>query len=522
LSPSSFYALLVDTFRNLMNCVARNTHHLRNTYSYFELLQNIKAAALNGNASFRHFSIQMAPKRKAAAGPQYADSTGSKANKRSAHADESSPKKVKSEASNGQILPSAHDEPPFINRKYYPTEMSNERCKQYNDGEIPRPIEVLENELKGTAGTREAIKPGKAVLFWYKRDLRLFDNRGLELAATKAKKASIPLICLYIVSPEDYEAHCTSPARVDFDLRTLEVMKKDLAELDIPLVAETVSKQKDVQSYIIDMCEKHDIKHVYCNIEYEVDELRREAKLVRKCLDKGISFTAVHDDLIVAPGKLFSGTGKPYAVYSPWFRSWIKYVHSNAATLVASEKPGKNPASARKDFKELFSVQIPSAPKNKTLSAEEKKRMSQLWPAGEHEAQARLKKFVQQKISDYGDSRNFPAGNHTAMISVHHSAGTLNPRTTVRAAREANTSKALDGGKKGVATWVSEVAWRDFYKHVMANWPYVCMAKPFKYEYTNVQWEYNDDHFEKWIQGKTGFPIGEFLLCFSIYWWFAN
>ncbi|MBE7180018.1 MAG: deoxyribodipyrimidine photolyase, partial [Terriglobus roseus] len=33
------------------------------------------------------------------------------------------------------------------------------------------------------------------------------------------------------------------------------------------------------------------------------------------------------------------------------------------------------------------------------------------------------------------------------------------------------------------------------------------MSKPFKYEYTNIEWEYNDEHFERWRKGETGFPI---------------
>jgi deoxyribodipyrimidine photo-lyase len=56
-------------------------------------------------------------------------------------------------------------------------------------------------------------------------------------------------------------------------------------------------------------------------------------------------------------------------------------------------------------------------------------------------------------------------------------------------------------------TYISEIAWRDFYKHVLAHWPFVCMNKPFKYEYTNIEWEYNDDHFAAWKEGRTGFPI---------------
>jgi deoxyribodipyrimidine photo-lyase len=33
------------------------------------------------------------------------------------------------------------------------------------------------------------------------------------------------------------------------------------------------------------------------------------------------------------------------------------------------------------------------------------------------------------------------------------------------------------------------------------------MSKPFKFEYTNIAWEYNPTHFHAWIHGQTGFPI---------------
>lgn len=34
------------------------------------------------------------------------------------------------------------------------------------------------------------------------------------------------------------------------------------------------------------------------------------------------------------------------------------------------------------------------------------------------------------------------------------------------------------------------------------------MSKCFKPEYTNIEWEYDEKHFEKWTKGMTGFPIG--------------
>ena len=65
-------------------------------------------------------------------------------------------------------------------------------------------------------------------MHWFKWDLRTGDNKALHLASQKAQEKRVPLIGLYIVSPQDFEAHLTAPVRVDFALRTLEVLKADL------------------------------------------------------------------------------------------------------------------------------------------------------------------------------------------------------------------------------------------------------------------------------------------------------
>ncbi|GAB7363223.1 hypothetical protein MBLNU230_g3505t1 [Neophaeotheca triangularis] len=395
----------------------------------------------------------------------------------------------------------------IVQRDFYPPEMSNERCERYNNNELPRPLEVLNAAVRETALARKKMDIGDCVVHWFKRDLRLFDNRALKQASDKAKTKDVPLVCVFIVSPQDYQAHCTSAARVDYELRTLEVMQRDLGEFDIPLVVETVEERKGVIPYLLGRFEEWGAKHVFCNIEYEVDELRRETKLLNKCLAKGIDFTPLHDDVIVPPETLMTGSGKQYSVYSPWRKSWVKYIHEHPHLLEPSEAPHVNPASAREKFKRLFETAIPPAPANKRLTPEERDRLTHLWPAGEHEAHTRLERFLAEKINAYKETRNFPAANSTAMLSVHFSAGTLASRTAVRAARAANSTRALDGGNADISGWISELGWRDFYKHVLAHWPYVCMSKPFKYEYTNIDWEYNEAHFAAWCQGQTGYPI---------------
>lgn len=325
-------------------------------------------------------------------------------------------------------------------------------------------MDVLEATISQTADARNKIKVGESVLHWFKRDLRTMDNRALSLASDMAKSKGVPLICMFIVSPQDYQAHLTANVRVDFELRTLAILKEDLAELDIPLHVETIEARKTVPDHILDLCNKWGAKHIFCNIEYEVDELRREKIMIDKCLARQISFTAVHDDVAVAPGALKTGGGKQYSVYTPWYRSWVAYVQSHPGILDAFPSPTQNPASARDRFKEIFDSQLPPTPPNKTLTDDEKKRFHSMWPAGEHEAHERLEKFLEEKVGRYKDTRSFPAAGSTAVLSVHFSTGTLAARTAIREARDRNTSKNLDGGNLGIAGWIGEVAWRDFYK----------------------------------------------------------
>ncbi|KAJ5675427.1 Cryptochrome/DNA photolyase class 1 [Penicillium macrosclerotiorum] len=394
----------------------------------------------------------------------------------------------------------------IVLRDFYPPEMSNERCKAYNDGTIQRPIETLEKACQDTADKRRATTPGKAVVHWFKSDLRLHDNRALHMACQLARDHNVPLIGLYILSPEDFTAHLTSPARVDFTLRTLSQLQRDLGELDIPLYMETQEKRKGVPNRVVELCQKWEAKHVCANIEYEVDELRRDAKLVRLCAENDIDFSPSHDTCVVPPGALSSQQGRQYAVYTPWFRSWLAFLKENPDYLELSEEPGSNHGDARKQFSSLFDCKIPTAPDNKQLSAEEKTRFEKMYPAGEHEALQRLDKFLEEKGRKYEETRSMLSGEHTSVLSPYFAAGALSARTAVVTAKRANKNH-LDRYDQGYMTWISEVAWRDFYKHVLVNWPFICMNKCFKPEHTNIEWEYDAEQFQAWCEGKTGYPI---------------
>ncbi|KKY18027.1 putative deoxyribodipyrimidine photo-lyase [Phaeomoniella chlamydospora] len=361
----------------------------------------------------------------------------------------------------------------IVQRKFYPAEMSIERAHAYRDGRLEKPIDTFKKAMRETTEERDKISTGNAVVHWFKCDLRTRDNTALHMASERAIRDSVPLICIYLISPQDFEAHLTSAVRVDFILRSLRVLQADLAQLNIPLYVESVQRRKNLPGRLIQLCKTWNASHLFTNVEYEVDELRREASLFRECLGSGVSFNACEDTCVVAPYTLSSLSGSQYSIYSPWYRAWLRYLNERPNHIQGYPQPATNSPSVRQRFEDLFEVEIPEAPANRRLSEQEKQKFVNMWPAGEGEAHERLKKFIGSKIRSYKDNRNLPAGNNTSVLSVHLAAGTLAARTCIREAQHANnTSKEigyrygkLDAGNAGIITWIAELAWRDFYKY---------------------------------------------------------
>lgn len=397
----------------------------------------------------------------------------------------------------------------LVQRRFYAAEMSTARAEAYASGALPLPIQTLDAALDHAETLRERIltssHAGRCVVHWFRTDLRTRDNTGLGLAGLRARQlggygtrdrgagvraignssgkgknedesSRLPVVGLYIISPRDWEAHFDSPGKIDLHLRSVRFLQQRLeSEYGIPLWVEVVSDRRRVPETVLRLCQKWSAAWLTANMEYEVDELRRDETVVREGETKGVAVEIVHDTCVVPPGRLRSGAGTYYAVYSPWYRAWTREIVTREADLLA-ERPvvGINLDWVRDDdtFGALFGCAVPDAPEGKRLEPEKQREFERLWPAGEDEAMRRLEEFLGEKVEGYADRRNFPADAGTANLSVHFRAGTLAARTAVRKAMEANGGR-VTAGSPGVQTWIREVAWRDFYRHVLVRWPYV-------------------------------------------------
>ncbi|KAI0269121.1 DNA photolyase, FAD-binding/Cryptochrome [Gloeopeniophorella convolvens] len=378
---------------------------------------------------------------------------------------------------------------------------------------------------------------GDAVVYWMRmEDMRVCDNRALAEASSQAARDQIPLVVLFILSPQDYVAHDRSSRRIDFTLRNLSALKSSLASLNIPLHVTTHTPRRTLPAFLVSFLQSIRAVRVFANIEYEVDELRRDLSICKLAKEQGMAPLFVHDKLIVDPGLLSTKQGKPYTgrqVYSPFQRQWVSVINDcTQKYLTEVPPPNENPASVKNHpiLGTFFNSEIPSHVAG--FDCPDKDEMSVIWPAGTDAAREMLHRFLHTKsrgtqlglvnplekgaeVSDknsralnYKENRDRADRDTTSRLSPYLSAGIISARECIRAALALLGAEKVQANRdSGVGMWIQEIAWRDFYTHVLVAFPRVSMGRPFQEKYADVHWETNPEHFEAWRTGRTGVPI---------------
>ncbi|KAG8772396.1 hypothetical protein FRC15_002759 [Serendipita sp. 397] len=394
------------------------------------------------------------------------------------------------------------------------------------------PVITLQNAVE-EAKMQQPTNPGGSVVYWMRmEDMRIDDNRAASAACAFARKHNVPLIILFVFSPQDYAAHDRGARRIDFTLRNLDFLKEKLDKLDIPLYAISHSPRRTLPNKVAELAESWDSKAIFANLEYALDEVRRDIKLIEIAKTKGIFCDFYEDKTVVPPFKLSTQQGKQYAVFSPWLRAWKPYVDSHPECLAEVPAVKANPSSVRVDkkFAPLFDTTIPNHIPGYEL--EDADRMEALWPAGTDVAREILVRFLTTKyrvgqldapplnrgaqsvkaketrLGRYADDRDKADRDSSSKLSPYLAAGVISVRELVRETMKFQGVKKVNVERdNGGGVWVSEIGWRDFYTHVLAAFPHVSMGRPFQEKYADVKWETDLAMFEAWKNGMTGYPI---------------
>jgi deoxyribodipyrimidine photo-lyase len=96
-------------------------------------------------------------------------------------------------------------------------------------------------------------------------------------------------------------------------------------------------------------------------------------------------------------------------------------------------------------------------------------------------------------VNRYSEQRDIPSIRGTSRLSLHLRFGTVSIRELVR--------KAWAHEK-----WINELIWREFYMMILWHFPHV-VDKSFKPQYDRLVWLNNEELFNRWCEGNTGYPI---------------
>ena len=326
-------------------------------------------------------------------------------------------------------------------------------------------------------------------LVWYRSDLRTIDAEHLSAACERSSDVH----ACFMITPGQWRRHGIGSNHVEYLRRSLEDLGSRLAELNIPLHVRTVAEYADVPGVVRELVAETGSTAVHWGREYGVNELARDDETRAALAETGAEVIEHDTQWVARPGSIRTGTDGPYKVFTPYLKSWRTALPSNLASTGRHRpepRPGTRPKAAE------IPARIEGFVDHVDLDD---------WPIGEIECLAALDRFLTERAGAYGRDRDIPSIEGTSRLGPALACGVLSPRGCVLAAREC--MKNDDNSIPGTETWVSEIAWRDFYRNIMFEFPRVSMDRAFRPETEDVAWLDDDDLFAAWCEGRTGYPI---------------
>lgn len=302
-------------------------------------------------------------------------------------------------------------------------------------------------------------------LFWFRRDLRLNDNCGLYHALNSGKK----VLPIFIFDEDILSRLPTNDARVSFLHQELTNINTQLKNVGASL-AVFHGKPLDIFEQLL---EQHSIGTVFTNHDYEPYALQRDQEIKAFLQAKGTSFKTFKDQVIFERNEIVKKDGTAYKVYTPYSKKWLEAFHHKGLQFFPSEgKLNELLQTTENPFLSLTDIGFqPSTIKVASY------------------------KVSPQLIDAYEETRNFPSKDSTSKLGTHLRFGTVSIREMVAKASKSNN-----------IVFLKELIWREFFMQILWHFPHTKDSN-FKSKYDRIEWRNDEEEFEKWCAGETGYPF---------------
>ena len=321
-------------------------------------------------------------------------------------------------------------------------------------------------------------------LVWFRNDLRVHDHPALSAACQRGLVEAVYCACV-----TTWRAHHMSDWRLAFQLRALQALAQELAQLGIQLTLLEVDQFSEVPDALAKYCVNNKVQAVDYIEEYPIDERRRDHAVDQVLNAQGIQTQRHIADVVVAPGLVKTAAGKPFSVFTPFYRQWLTVADQRPVQMVP------NPVSE--------GVAVAELPRSWAEVSDQ--FGAELWPAGEAAAHATLGHFINEGLAEYPQRRDQPGVSGTSSLSAHLAVGAISARQSVAAV---TTAAEFDPDlAEGARAWVREIAWRDFYRHIVAAFDRISFGSAFRIDTNALPWRQAPAELAAWQAGKTGYPF---------------
>ncbi len=303
------------------------------------------------------------------------------------------------------------------------------------------------------------------VAHWFRRDLRLEDNKALDAALRSGHK----VVCFFLFDPEILDGlEDRDDARVTFIRDRLVEIDRLLRERASRLLAFYI---KPLNFFEV-LSRSESFAGLYANRDYEPYALQRDQAVFELLKQGGKAFKGFKDQVIFEKSEVVKADGAPYTVFTPYMKRWKQLFR--AEQLATVDSSGFDAA-----WMPVVEAAIP------TLEEMGFRRSNLEFPPS---------KISPDRISNYEQQRDIPSVLGTSRLSLHLRFGTISIRSVVAA--------ALKYSEK----WLNELIWREFYMMILYHFPH-SVSRSFKPAYDRIAWEDPSSNFEAWCQGRTGYPL---------------
>ena len=300
----------------------------------------------------------------------------------------------------------------------------------------------------------------KTNIFWFRRDLRLDDNVGLNSALSSGN----PVLGIFIFDEDIIENLPKDDARISFIYQKLEEINKRLNTVNSSLL---VIKGKPINVFK-NLIKEYEIENLYSNLDYEPYAIDRDKKISDLLKKNKIHHFQYKDQVIFGPTEILKENSLPYTVFTAYKNKWLsKFKQESISTEIFL------------DFSNFLKI---------------KNQFPLLSEIGFLKSKIKVVDFNLESISNYSSQRDYPFLNAGTSLSVHLRFGTISIRHVINSIPNNET------------TFLSELIWREFFMQILFHFPYVVNSN-FKKKYDEIQWKNDKKDFQNWCDGKTGYPI---------------